>query len=65
MSDTHESSENYLKAILILSIDPELSWLIGTIDFDLGLGFFGGKKAGKLGRYQNNHFIKMSIGYEF
>ena len=46
-------------------INPELSWLIGTIDFDLGLGFFGGKKAGKLGRYQNNHFIKMSIGYEF
>ncbi len=46
-------------------INPELSWLIGTIDFDLGLGFFGGKKSGKLGRYQNNHFIKMSIGYEF
>ena len=46
-------------------INPELSWLIGTIDFDLGLGFFGGKKNGKLGRYQNNHFIKMSIGYEF
>ena len=46
-------------------INPELSWLIGTIDFDLGLGFFGGKKSGKLGRYPNNHFIKMSIGYEF
>ena len=46
-------------------INPELSWLIGTIDFDLGLGFFGGKKSGKLGRYRNNHFIKMSIGYEF
>ena len=46
-------------------INPELSWLIGTIDFDLGLGLFGGKKSGKLGRYQNNHFIKMSIGYEF
>ncbi|UTC67036.1 MULTISPECIES: hypothetical protein [unclassified Treponema] len=46
-------------------INPELSWLIGTIDFDLGLGFFGGKKTGKLGRYQNNHFIKISIGYEF
>nr|WP_314781067.1 hypothetical protein [uncultured Treponema sp.] len=46
-------------------INPELSWLIGTIDFDLGLGFFGGKKNGKLGRYPNNHFIKMSIGYEF
>ena len=28
-------------------------------------GLFGGKKNGKLGRYQNNHFIKMSIGYEF
>ena len=46
-------------------INPELSWLIGTIDFDLGLGFFGGKKNGKLGRYPSNHFIKMSIGYEF
>ena len=46
-------------------INPELSWLVGTIDFDLSLGFFGGKKSGKLGRYQNNHFIKMSIGYEF
>ena len=46
-------------------INPELSWLIGTIDFDLGLGFFGGKESGKLGRYKNNHFIKMSIGYEF
>ncbi|UTD10929.1 hypothetical protein [Treponema sp. B152] len=46
-------------------INPELLWLIGTIDFDLGLGFFGGKKSGKLGRHQNNHFIKMSIGYEF
>lgn len=46
-------------------INPELSWLIGTIDFDLGLGFFGGKKSSKLGRHQNNHFIKMSIGYEF
>ena len=46
-------------------LNPELSWLIGTIDFDLGLGFFGGKKSGKLGRHQNNHFIKMSIGYEF
>ncbi|UTC74755.1 hypothetical protein E4O03_11225 [Treponema sp. OMZ 792] len=46
-------------------INPELSWLIGTIGFDLGLGFFGGKKTGKLGRYQNNHFIKISIGYEF
>ena len=46
-------------------INPELSWLIGTIDFELGLGFFGGKKSGKLGRYPNNHFIKMSIGYEF
>ena len=46
-------------------LNPELSWLIGTIDFDLGLGFFGGKESGKLGRYKNNHFIKMSIGYEF
>lgn len=46
-------------------INPELSWLIGTIDFDLGLGFFGGKKSGKLGRYQNNGFVKISIGYEF
>ncbi|UTC64338.1 hypothetical protein E4O00_11045 [Treponema sp. OMZ 788] len=46
-------------------INPELSWLIGTIGFDLGIGFFGGKKNGKLGCYQNNHFIKVSIGYEF
>lgn len=46
-------------------ISPGLHWQAGTILIDADLGFFGGKKNGKLGRFRDNHFVKLSVGYAF
>lgn len=46
-------------------IAPGVHWQFGTLLLDADLGFFGGKKTGKLGRYGDNHFIKLSVGYTF
>lgn len=46
-------------------IAPGIHWQLGTLLLDADVGFFGGKKTGKLGKYRNNHFIKLSVGYTF
>ncbi len=46
-------------------IVPAVHWQFGTLLLDLDLGFFGGDKNGKLGRFRDNYFVKFSVGYKF
>lgn len=47
-------------------ISPGINFLLGSIDLDLNMGFFGGKyRKGKFGTYTGNHYMKLSMGYQF
>lgn len=46
-------------------IMPGVNWLFGTVLMNADFAFFGGNKAGKFGRFGDNHFIKLSVGYKF
>ncbi len=46
-------------------ITPSLNWILGSFTVDCSLGFFAGDKKGKLGKFYNNHFLKLSLEYKF
>ena len=44
---------------------PSLIWTKNDVSIELSCGIFGGDKAGQLGQYHNNSFIKAGLSYNF
>jgi hypothetical protein len=46
-------------------IIPSVSWTINDVSAELSAGVFAGEKAGELGQYWENSFVKLSVKYTF
>ncbi|AEF83200.1 hypothetical protein [Leadbettera azotonutricia] len=46
-------------------IIPAIVWSRNDITAELAAGFFGGDRAGELGQYKDNSYIKVALGYSF
>jgi hypothetical protein len=46
-------------------IMPGVVWSKNDVTAELSAGFFGGDKAGELGQYKDNNYIKVALGYSF
>jgi hypothetical protein len=46
-------------------IIPAIVWSKNDVTAELSAGFFGGDKAGELGQYKDNGYVKVTLGYSF
>jgi hypothetical protein len=46
-------------------IMPGIVWSQNDVSVEFSAGFFGGDKAGELGQYRDNNFIKAGVTYSF
>ncbi|PIE98801.1 MAG: hypothetical protein CR988_01465 [Treponema sp.] len=42
-------------------INPSMNWLLGSVEINTGMGFF----LGRNNEYKDNHFVHLSISYNF
>jgi hypothetical protein len=46
-------------------IIPAVIWSKNDVTAELAAGFFGGDRAGELGQYKDNSYLKVALGYSF
>nr|WP_314993681.1 hypothetical protein [uncultured Treponema sp.] len=46
-------------------IMPGIHWQLATLLLDCNVGIFGGSRAGRLGQFYRNGFIRLTAAYEF
>ena len=46
-------------------IMPGIHWQLATLLIDCNVGIFGGSRAGRLGQFYRNSFIRLTAAYEF
>ena len=46
-------------------IMPGIHWQLATLLIDCNVGIFGGSRAGRLGQFYRNNFIRLTAAYEF